>query len=103
MATVVRPEPKDAAEQHRGFVPAMVILGSEAARDPAKLAGDLKLLIIGPAAPPACINHLRPLDLGNALITVHKHSSQYRSSLRKLLLGAGIRTGRDSTGEKPAA
>jgi hypothetical protein len=35
------------------------------------------------AAPPADLHHFKPFDLGTALITVHKDSSQYCASLDK--------------------
>jgi hypothetical protein len=37
------------------------------------------------------LHHLKPLDLGTALIAVHKDSSQYRASLGKAALGGRIR------------
>ena len=43
----------------------------------------LELLILGPAPPTTCVNYFEPLDLGTALITVHKDSSQHRASLYK--------------------
>ena len=41
------------------------------------LQDDLELLILGPTTTPARIHHFEPLDLGTALITVHKDSSQH--------------------------
>src|SRR6266853_1940826 len=43
----------------------------------------LELLILGPTTTPARIHHFEPFDLGTALITVHKDSSQHRASLYK--------------------
>ena len=47
------------------------------------LHDDLELLIFRPATPPTRLDHLKPPDLGTALITVHKDSSQYRALLSK--------------------
>src|SRR3546814_9158104 len=44
------------------------------------LQHDLELLVLGPASPPARLHHFQPLDLGTALITVHKDSSQHHAS-----------------------
>jgi hypothetical protein len=37
----------------------------------------LELLILAPTTTPARIHHFEPFDLGTALITVHKDSSQH--------------------------
>ncbi|MGE0290487.1 MAG: hypothetical protein AB7I42_29460, partial [Bradyrhizobium sp.] len=42
-------------------------------------------------APPARLHHFKPLDLGTALITVHKDSSQYRALLRKAAVTGCVR------------
>jgi hypothetical protein len=55
------------------------------------LQNDLELLILGPASPPARLHHFQPSDLGTALITVHKDSSQQRASLRKAAFSGGVR------------
>jgi len=51
----------------------------------------LELLILGPAPPTACVNYFEPRDLGTALITVHKDSSQHPASLGKAASGGRIR------------
>jgi len=51
----------------------------------------LELLILGPAPPTACVNYFEPLDLGTALITVHRDSSQNCASLDKVAFSGGIR------------
>src|SRR3546814_13461066 len=44
------------------------------------LQHDLELLILGPASPPTRLHNFQPLNLGTALITVHKDSSQHHAS-----------------------
>jgi hypothetical protein len=44
----------------------------------------------GCAPPPARLYHFQPLDLGTALITVHKDSSQQRASPDKAAFSGGI-------------
>ena len=55
------------------------------------LQHDLELLILGPAPPPARLHHFEPFDLGTALITVHKDSSQHCASPGKAAFSGGIR------------
>jgi hypothetical protein len=54
------------------------------------LQDDLELLILRPTTTPARIYHLEPFDLGTAVITVHKDSSQKWASLDKAAFSGRI-------------
>ena len=54
------------------------------------LHNDLELLLLRPAPSPACVHHLKPLDLGAAPITVHRDRFLVPKPLRKAAAAGGV-------------
>src|SRR3546814_20714626 len=65
------------------------VLGTQVglARRLQALQHDLELLILGPASPPTRLHNFQPLNLGTALITVHKDRSQHHARSEERRVG----------------
>src|SRR5438094_2726477 len=56
------------------------------------LHNDLELLLLRPPPSPACVHHLKPLDLGAAPISVHRDRFLIPKPLRKAAAAGGVRS-----------
>ena len=56
------------------------------------LHNDPEPLLLRPASSPTCVHHLKPLDLGAALITVHRDRFLIPMPLRKAAAAGGVPT-----------
>src|SRR6267143_1374927 len=54
------------------------------------LHNDLELLLLRPPPSPACVHHLKPLDLGAAPISVHRDRFLIPKPLRKAAAAGGV-------------